>query len=98
MSCFSPLDACGREERGGLYHKPGQIDMVCRKSPRYVRGIPAIGFSPQPPSELDQLREAYRSLNDVTRNLANVAACLRKQDLRMAETFVLTPIPNPDWR
>src|SRR6185436_1447710 len=34
------LWACGREERGGLYHKPGQIDMVCqpKKSPRYLRG------------------------------------------------------------
>jgi hypothetical protein len=30
----------------------------------------AIGFSPGTPNELDQLREAYGSLNDVERNFA----------------------------
>jgi outer membrane murein-binding lipoprotein Lpp len=45
----------------------------------------AIGFSPRSPNELDQLREAYRSLNDVTRNLASAQKCLQKEDLRMAE-------------
>jgi len=38
----------------------------------------AIGFSPQSPNELDQLREAYRSLNDITRNLASAQKCLQK--------------------
>jgi hypothetical protein len=45
----------------------------------------AIGFSPGTPNELDQLREAYRSLNDITRNLASAQKCLHKEDLRMAE-------------
>jgi hypothetical protein len=45
----------------------------------------AIGFSPGTPNELDQLREAYRSLNDITRNLASAHKCLKKEDLRMAE-------------
>jgi hypothetical protein len=40
------------------------------KISRYVRGMSAIGFCPHSPSELDQLREAYGSLNDVERNLA----------------------------
>jgi hypothetical protein len=44
-----------------------------------------IGFSPGTPHELDQLREAYRSLNDITRNLASAHNCLQKDDLRMAE-------------
>ena len=45
----------------------------------------AIGFSPGTPNELDQLREAYRSLNDITRNLASAQQCLKQEDLRMAE-------------
>ena len=45
----------------------------------------AIGFSPGTPNELDQLREAYRSLNDITRNLASAQKCLKQEDLRMAE-------------
>ena len=36
-------------------------------------------------SEMDQLREAYRSLNDITRNLVSAQKCLKKEDLRMAE-------------
>jgi len=44
-----------------------------------------MGFSPGTPHELDQLREAYRSLNDITRNLASAHNCLQKDDLRMAE-------------
>jgi hypothetical protein len=40
------------------------------KISRYVRGMSAIGFCPHSPSELDQLREAYGSLNDGERNLA----------------------------
>jgi hypothetical protein len=51
----------------------------------HVRGMSPIGFSPHYPSELDQLREAYRSLNDITRNLASAQKCLKKEDLRMAE-------------
>ena len=45
----------------------------------------AIGFSPGAAKELDQLREAYRSLNDITRNLASAQKCLQKEDHRMAE-------------
>jgi hypothetical protein len=43
----------------------------------------AIGFSPGSPNELDQLRAAYRSLNDITRNLASAQKCLKRQDLRI---------------
>jgi len=45
----------------------------------------AIGFSPGTANELDQLREAYRSLNDITRNLASAQKCLQQEDLRMVE-------------
>ena len=45
----------------------------------------AIGFSPGSPNELDQLREAYRSLNDITRNLDSAQKCVKQEDLRMAE-------------
>ena len=45
----------------------------------------SIGFAPRTENELEQLRSAYKSLNDVTRNLANVAKCVKSQDLRMAE-------------
>jgi ferritin-like metal-binding protein YciE len=45
----------------------------------------SIGFAPRTENELEQLRSAYKSLNDVTRNLANLAKCVKNQDLRMAE-------------
>jgi len=45
----------------------------------------SIGFSPGTPNELDQLREAYRSLNDITRNIASAQKCMKQEDLRMAE-------------
>ena len=45
----------------------------------------SIGFAPGPGSEVEQLRTAYKSLNDVTRNLANAAKCVKTQDLKMAE-------------
>ena len=45
----------------------------------------SIGFAHHPRSELDQLRSAYKALNDVARNLANAARCVQKQDLKMAE-------------
>jgi hypothetical protein len=50
----------------------------------------SIGFAPRSPNELDQLREAYRSLNDVTQNLASAQKCLKKKDLRMAEHHLST--------
>ena len=59
--------------------------IVKRKSSRYVRGMSSIGFSPGTPNKLDQLREAYRSLNDITRNLDSAQKCLKREDLRMAE-------------
>lgn len=45
----------------------------------------SIGFAPRAASELEQLRSAYKSINDVTRNLANAVKCIKTQDLRMAE-------------
>ena len=49
----------------------------------------SIGFAPRPGSrpgsEVEQLRSAYKSLNDVTRNLASAANCVKTQELKMAE-------------
>jgi len=45
----------------------------------------SIGFAPRAASELEQLRSAYRSINDVTRNIANAVKCIKSQDLRLAE-------------
>ena len=56
-----------------------------RKSAGYVRGMSSIGFAPRAGSEVEQLRAAYRALNDVTRNLAGVARCVKSQELKMAE-------------
>ena len=55
-----------------------------RKSPRYVRGMSAIGFTPQL-NEIEELRNAYSAMNDVLRNLRNVRECLRREDFRMAD-------------
>jgi hypothetical protein len=75
VMAFLPLDACGREDERLISQRGiGLIEnaeFANRKTPRYVRGMSAIGFSPSSPSELDQLREAYHSLNDITRNLAS---------------------------
>jgi ABC-type Fe3+-citrate transport system substrate-binding protein len=45
----------------------------------------SIGFAPRAASELEQLRSAYKSINDVTRNIANAVKCIKEQDLRLAE-------------
>ena len=45
----------------------------------------SIGFAPRAANELEQLRSAYRSLNDVVRNLTSAAKCIKSQDLRLAE-------------
>jgi hypothetical protein len=45
----------------------------------------SIGFAPRATSELEQLRSAYRSINDVIRNLTSAAKCVRSQDLKLAE-------------
>ena len=44
----------------------------------------AIGFAPPVENEMDQLRSAYRSMNDVARNLANAERCVKDNDPRMA--------------
>ena len=44
----------------------------------------SIGFAPPVESEMDQLRAAYRSMNDVARNLANAGQCVKDNDPRMA--------------
>jgi hypothetical protein len=56
-----------------------------RKCRATFAGCLRFGFSPGTPNELDQLREAYRSLSDITRNLASAQKCLKKEDMRMAE-------------
>ena len=45
----------------------------------------AVGFNPAPVNELEELRKAYGSLNDVTRNLADAVKCINRQDLKLAE-------------
>ena len=44
----------------------------------------AIGFAPPVENEMEQLRSAYSSMNDVARNLANAGRCVRDNDPRMA--------------
>ena len=45
----------------------------------------SIGFAPRQGSEMEQLRAAYKSLNDVARNLTSAERCVKGQDLKMAE-------------
>jgi len=44
----------------------------------------AIGFAPGAPNELDQLREARRSLNDITHNLRAAEWHAEQARLRIA--------------
>ena len=43
----------------------------------------SVGFAPQTRNnELEKLREAWKTLNDLMKNLANAEACLRNHDLK----------------
>jgi len=43
-----------------------------------------VGFTPQPKdNELEKLREAWRSLNDLLENITNAEACLQNHDLKL---------------
>lgn len=48
----------------------------------------SIGFAPGPPDEVEQLRSAYKSINDVTRNIAGASKCIKEHDLRMADHYL----------
>ena len=44
----------------------------------------SVGFNSQPRgNELEKLREAWRSLNDLLKNLNNAEACLQNHDLKL---------------
>ena len=45
----------------------------------------SIGFAPRSANEVEQLRSAYKSLNDVARNIANASKCVKEHDMRMAD-------------
>ena len=42
----------------------------------------SVGFVPGAVKELETLREAWKTLNDLLKNLANAEACLQKHDLQ----------------
>jgi len=43
----------------------------------------SVGFVPGAVKELEQLREAWKTLNDLLKNLDNAEACLQKHDLKL---------------
>jgi hypothetical protein len=43
----------------------------------------SVGFVSGAVKELEQLREAWKTLNDLLKNLANAEACLQKHDLKL---------------
>ena len=44
----------------------------------------SVGFTPQSKdNELEKLREAWMSLNDLLKNLTNAEACLNNHDLNL---------------
>ena len=49
---------------------------------KFVR-MSSVGFTPQSQDELEKLREAYRSLNDLMKNLKNAEICLKNLDLKL---------------
>jgi hypothetical protein len=48
----------------------------------------SIDFAPGQKSEVELLRSAYRSMNDVVRNLAGAAKSLKDHDPRMADHYL----------
>ena len=49
----------------------------------------SVGFVPGAVKELEQLREAWKTLNDLLKNLANAEACLQKHDLQLTADYEL---------
>jgi len=43
----------------------------------------SVGFTPQSHDDVEKLREAYRSLNDLMKNLKNAEICLKNLDLKL---------------
>jgi hypothetical protein len=43
----------------------------------------SVGFTSEFNNELEKLREAYRSLNDLMKNLNNAEICLKNLDLKL---------------
>lgn len=50
----------------------------------------SVGFVPDPKNEVEQLRNAYSSLNDIARNLAGALRCLQQRDLKTATAHLNT--------
>jgi hypothetical protein len=50
----------------------------------------AVGFRPAPVDEVEELREAHSSLNDIARNLAHAIRCLEQRDLKMLRACLTT--------
>lgn len=47
-------------------------------------GMSSVGFAPQSKNhELKQLREAWKTLNDLLKNIANAEACLKNHVLQL---------------
>jgi hypothetical protein len=43
----------------------------------------SVGFTPSTEKELEQLREAWKTLNDLLKNLSNAETCLKNLDLKL---------------
>ena len=49
----------------------------------------SVGFTSQgKDDELEKLREAWRSLNDLLKNLSNAEACLKNLDLKLTSDHI----------
>jgi hypothetical protein len=47
-------------------------------------GMSSVGFTPQSHDrEVEKLREAWKLLNDLLKNLSNAESCLKNLDLKM---------------
>jgi len=44
----------------------------------------SVGFVPSQQKEIEQLREAWKSLNALLKNITNAEACLQNHDLKLA--------------
>jgi hypothetical protein len=53
----------------------------------------SVGFVPGAVKELEQLREAWKTLNDLLKNLANAEASLQKHDLQLTAV----PLKAAKW-
>ena len=69
------------------------LSLAERKSARYFQLMSSVGFETATSKEIEKLREAWKALNDLLRNLNSAEVCLGNRDL----TLTASHLKNAKW-